>query len=182
MGESDRKGMCTEMKKNLLTVLILALLIVNIALTGVMMFSVMGTNRKTAELVGNIATVLNLELSNGETEEEKAEVPIENSIPYNIEGEMTIPLKSDGAKASYIMFDIAFYMDKKNKGYKKHGETIDEKKTLIQDTITTVVGNHTEAECRDNFDAIKDEILTAVQKLFDSDFIFKVAISNVKYM
>ena len=51
------------MKKNLLSVLILVLLIVNIALTSVMMISVTGTNKKTAELVTNIATVMNLELS-----------------------------------------------------------------------------------------------------------------------
>lgn len=52
------------MKKNLLSILILVLLIVNIALTTVMMISVTGTNKKTAELVTSIATVLNLELYN----------------------------------------------------------------------------------------------------------------------
>ena len=44
------------MKKNLMTVLILALLIVNIALTGVMLVSIVGTNKKTAQLVDNITT------------------------------------------------------------------------------------------------------------------------------
>ena len=52
------------MKKNLLSILILVLLIVNIALTVVMMISVTGTNKKTGELVTSIATVLNLELYN----------------------------------------------------------------------------------------------------------------------
>ena len=49
------------MKKNLMTVLILALLIVNIALTGVMLVSIVGTNKKTAQLVDNITTAMNLE-------------------------------------------------------------------------------------------------------------------------
>lgn len=49
------------MKKNLLSILILALLIVNIALTAVMMVSVIGTNSKTGELVSSIAAVMNLE-------------------------------------------------------------------------------------------------------------------------
>ena len=40
------------MKKNLLSVLILALLVVNIVLTAIMMFSVMGTSQKTSRLVG----------------------------------------------------------------------------------------------------------------------------------
>ena len=42
------------MKRNLLTVLILALLIVNIVLTTIMMISMMGTNKKTADLVSDI--------------------------------------------------------------------------------------------------------------------------------
>ena len=50
------------MKKNLLSVLILALLVVNIVLTTIMMLSITKTNSKTAELVTNIATVMNLEL------------------------------------------------------------------------------------------------------------------------
>ena len=39
------------MKKNLISIVILALLIVNIVLTAIMMFSVTGTSRKTAALV-----------------------------------------------------------------------------------------------------------------------------------
>ena len=53
------------MKKNLISVIILALLIVNIVLTAIMMFSVTGASKKTAALVDNIATALNLELASG---------------------------------------------------------------------------------------------------------------------
>ena len=50
------------MKKNLMTKLILALLVVNIVLTSVML-SIVGTNKKTAQLVDNITTAMNLELT-----------------------------------------------------------------------------------------------------------------------
>ena len=45
------------MKRNLLSVLILALLVVNIVLTAVLMFSVVGTNNKVAALVTDIGTI-----------------------------------------------------------------------------------------------------------------------------
>ena len=48
------------MKKNLISVIILALLIVNIVLTAIMMFSVTGASKKTAALVDDIAMVLDL--------------------------------------------------------------------------------------------------------------------------
>ena len=42
------------MKKNLMSVIILALLIVNIALTAVMLFSVTSTNKATADVIARI--------------------------------------------------------------------------------------------------------------------------------
>ena len=54
------------MKKNLISIVILALLIVNIVLTSIMMFSVMSTNKKTAALVGDVAAAISLELGTGE--------------------------------------------------------------------------------------------------------------------
>ena len=54
------------MKKNLLSVLILALLVVNLILTGIMMFSVMSTNKKTAAVVTDVASILKLEIGTGE--------------------------------------------------------------------------------------------------------------------
>ena len=47
------------MKKNLISIIILALLIVNIVLTAIMMFSVTGTATKTSALVDNITRALN---------------------------------------------------------------------------------------------------------------------------
>ena len=53
------------MKKNLISVIILALLVVNIVLTGIMMASVLSTNKKTASLVTDVASAINLELEGG---------------------------------------------------------------------------------------------------------------------
>ena len=52
------------MKKNMLSILILALLIVNIVLTSVMMFSVVGASKKTSALIDDIASAINLDLEN----------------------------------------------------------------------------------------------------------------------
>ena len=59
------------MKKNLISIIILALLIVNIVLTAIMMFSVTTTNRKTAALVGDIASAISLDLGTGEIGEQE---------------------------------------------------------------------------------------------------------------
>lgn len=168
------------MKKNLLSVLILALLIVNIVLTSIMMFSVMSTNGKTAELVSNIVTAMNLELT-VPGQQKLVSVSLEDTQVYAIEDALTIPLKGDGEKTTYMVFKVAFSMDMNNKGYKTYGETIADRKSLIEDTVRTVVMSHTEIECRNDIEGLKAEILKAVQSLFQSDFIYNVAISDVKF-
>ncbi len=172
------------MKKNLLTVLILALLVVNIALTAVMMISVMGTNKKTADLVTNIATVMNLELTIPGEEEAKEPVSLADTEVYNLTGSMTIPLaKEEGTdKQGYIVFDVALSINKKHKDYKKYGgdEKLAERESLIKDAINSTVSRHTESECED-FNTLRDEILKAVQDLYGSDFVYNVAISGVKF-
>lgn len=176
------------MKKNLMTVLILVLLLVNIILTSVLMFSVMNTNKKTAQLVSNIATVMNLELT---LPGEKEQVAWEDTYVYSLGSSLTIPLAAeqteDGSTGTqrYIMFDVALSMDMTHKDYKAYSATVAEKESLIRDAIRTVVNTHTESECRkeleNGMENMKAEILKALQDLFQSDFIYNIAISEVKF-
>ena len=51
------------MKKNLLSIIILALLVVNIVLSAIMMISVTSASKKTAALVSDISTIIGLEIN-----------------------------------------------------------------------------------------------------------------------
>lgn len=173
------------MKKNLISIVILALLIVNIALTAIMMFSVVGTSRKTAALVDNIATALNLELAaKGEDEEsEKVVVPMSDIEPYTISEKMTIPLKveynAEGEEEMhYFIANVTLSMNTKDKGYKKYGAEIESRESLIKGEITDVISRHTVDEARNDQDQIKDEILVKIQEMFESEFIFNVTFSD----
>lgn len=179
------------MKKNLMSVLILALLVVNIVLTSIMMVNVISTNSKTAELVNSIMTALHLELY--EPGDTANEVSLADTDTYDLE-EMMFPLaastvvNADGSvsvdtKQSYIIFTLSLLQDTTNKDYKKMGgeENLAAQTSLIKDTVNQVVGNHTLEDFQTDFDGIREEILSEIQKLFGSDFIYKIAISGVKY-
>lgn len=171
------------MKKNLLTVLVLALTLVNTILIGVMMVSVMGTNKKTAKLVGDIATVLNLEFGTA-GEEEKLEVSLADTEVYAIDGSMTILLKSEpgATKSTYIVFDIALSLNKKHADYKKYGgENFKSYDSMIKSAINDAVMQYTELECRNDMQAMKDDILKAIQEIFQSDFVYNISLSGVKF-
>lgn len=171
------------MKKNLISIVILALLIVNIVLTAIMMFSVVGTSRKTAALVDNIATALNLELAaNGNGEEDEAvSVPMADIATYDVAGgeKMTIQLKSDGDEQHFCIVSVTLSMNTKDKAYKKFGETLSERDTLIKGEIFDVFGQYTVEDAKNNQEEIKDKILERIQTMFDSEFIFNVVFNDI---
>ena len=58
------------MKRNMLSILILALLVVNLVMNAIMLLSVMSTNSKTAKIISDVATALQLE--NGDMKSDNA--------------------------------------------------------------------------------------------------------------
>lgn len=177
------------MKKNLLSVLILALLIVNIVLTAIMMVSVISTNGKTGELVTSIATVMNLELydPNGNTE---GSVPLSQTATYPLTDRLMIQLKPStdvnghSTGANMITFYMSLAMNMEHKDYETMGsaDKLAGLEIEIKDVVASVLQEYTEQECRENLDGpIREEILTALQKMFQSDFIYRISISDVYY-
>lgn len=182
------------MKKNMLSIIILALLLVNIILTAVMMFNVTSTNKKVADLVGNIALALNLELTPPGQEGAAEAVSLADTQVYAIASSMTMPLAPEivtdangrqETKQGYMICNVSLSMNTKNKDFKKNGtdEAMAEREELIKDAIFTVVSRHTASEIQADagLEGLKAEILAAVQELYQSDFIYKVSISEVKY-
>lgn len=166
------------MKRNLISVVILALLIVNIVLSAITMFSVVSTNSKTAALVTDVAAAVRLDLSSGEIKEP---ISMADVVTHDI-AEMIIPLKigEDGASHFFIV-SITLSMDSKHADYATYGETLGEREGLICGEINDAVGSYTLEEARNDSHAIEDEILKRIQAMFDSDFIFNVTFSGIKY-
>lgn len=169
------------MKKNLLSVLILVLLVVNIILSVVMMTSVIGTNKKTGELITSIATVLKIELYNPGGVA-VTDVALSDTEIYNI-ASLTIPVSKESGKDGYVVFDLGLQQNMKHKDYKKNGgqEKIASYESVIKDAVSSVVSKYTQEQFRQNVESVREEILKAVQELFGSDFIYRVSISNTKY-
>lgn len=166
------------MKRNLLSVLILALMVVNIVLTAVLMFSVVGTNNKVAALVTDIGTILQLEMGseNGEAGEE---LHVEDIEMYSIPDSMTIHLKTaEDGKDHYCIVSVALSVNTKHEDYKKHGAAIGNYESLIKGEVDQVIGNYTKEEAEANKEAIADEILTRIQDLYDSTFIVDVVFTG----
>lgn len=170
------------MKKNLISIIILALLVVNVVLTAIMMFSVTSASKKTASLVDNIATAMNLELTAQTGDAGTPVIPIEDVETYSLAESMTISLKrgEDGAD-HYCLVSITFSINTKADGYKTYGSDLSGQEDLIKGEIISVFSQYTMDEARANEEQIKAEILSRVQRMYDSDHIFNVSFSSIMY-
>ncbi len=172
------------MKKNMLSVLILALLIVNVALTSIMMFTMMGTNKKTAKLIDGISTALSLEITDPSVEgaEAEAEVAMEDIKVYQIPDQLTIGLaKGADGKAHYCVVSISLSLNTKDPDYEKYNATLDDNVDMIKDKIFQVVGSHTIEEAESNTDGLREEILEAIQQMYGSKFVYNIVFRDIMF-
>ena len=89
------------MKKNILTIVILALCLINMVLTSVMIFTIVPTSNKTNRLISQISSVIDLELESPEQAEEEEQIPVTEIETYKVAngeegGALTINLKQIG--------------------------------------------------------------------------------------
>lgn len=166
------------MKRNLLSIIVIALLVVNIVLSAIMMVSVSSASRKTAALVSDIATLVGLEINGLPTSDVgTTNVTMADTAVYNITDEMTIPLKTgeDGA-THYAVGNVSLSLNKNHEDYKTYNEeTLATSEGIIKDIIYSVLGNYTMSEAQSNSDQIKSEMLERIREKFDSEVIYGVS-------
>lgn len=164
------------MKRNLLSIIILALLVVNIVLSAIMMVSVSSSSKKTAELVADISTIIGLEIDGLPQSDVATSVSMADTAVYNISEELTIPLKNgEDGKSHFAVGNVSLSMNSTHEDYATYAETMIDREGLIKDIVFSVIGKYTMEEARENPEQIKAEILTKIQELFGSDFIFGVS-------
>ena len=168
------------MKKNLMSVVILALVLVNLILTAILTITVLPETKKANELITQVCSAINLELESGSVTSDASSVPIDKLATYDISDSMTINLKDSGdGKEHYAVITVSLFMNKDSKGYKSFGESMEEKKNLVMSEITSVVSGFTYDEFKSDQQGVQDALVADLQKLFDSDFIVSVGFPTV---
>lgn len=169
------------MKKNLLTIIILALGILNIILTAVIVFAVVPTTMRTNNLIAKVASSIELELETPTTEEAAKEIDIADIENYYIEDEIIINLVNSGkdSKNHFAKVEVSLSINTKSKDYKSLQPKIADNEGAIKEIIRDEFSKYTELNITENKDAIKADILTRIQEYFNSDFIINISVGNL---
>lgn len=171
------------MKKNIFSVIIAALTVINVVLTAIMFFVMLPTFQKTNNLITQVASVLNLELESDADSDAAENYTLKDleSVPVTFESQQTLNLAtgSDG-KLHYAMIDgYSLSLNKKSDDYKKLSETIKNNQTKFTDIIRNVITSHTVEDISE--DAIKKESLEQIQDVLDSKVVVEVSFTNFMY-
>lgn len=170
------------MKKNLITVVILALVLVNLILTAILMITILPETKKANQLITQVCSAIDLELKSGSTSSDAEVVPLDKIATLDIAEDMTINLRvgEDGSSNHYAVLTASISMNTESEGYDTYGETIADKTSLIKDAINSRVSQYTYEEFNSDQQAVKDAIVSDLQKAFDSDFIISVKFPTVR--
>ena len=169
------------MRKNLISVIILALCIVNLILNALMVFVFVPSIKKTDNLVTEIASILNLELDTEDGESGDSAISIENVENYSLSDTTTINLKSDGTGTNhYAVIGIAISMDGSSDDYEALSAKLADTESWVFDVTRSVVQEYTYAEINDaEIQAfVKQKIVEGLQEKYQTDCIYDVTFSS----
>lgn len=174
------------MKKSMLNVITLALVLINLALTAVLTFTISSTTQKTNNLITKIAEIIDLDVGGGlaSKEAENASVSVTDLETLDVKNsdsttKITLSLLDNNNKIHYAQVSVVLTLNKKSKDYESKRASIDSGMQLIVNNVNTVVGGYTYDTALQNKSNMEAELLSNLQNLFQTDMIKSVAINLV---
>ena len=159
------------MKKNLITVIILALCVVNLILNVMLVFVCMPSAKKTNNLITDIASVLELDL---ESNDEQPTVELENMDNFNIEAQVVNLKNDESGDSHYVQMGLTLGLDKSSEDYETLKTVLEGASGAVFDEARNVVQNYTYGEVSNQAtqEEIKKQILDNLQKKYATECIY----------
>lgn len=166
------------MKKNILTIIILAISLINTALIAVMIFTIVPAANNTNHLVDKVMSIIDLELENPDG---SSNVSVKDIAYYTLTDTVQCSLTSNDGTDHYLKVDVTLSENKKNEDYADLNGSVSDNEKAMSGIISNVFSQYTKDEVKKQAtqDKIKKEILTQIHKLFNSNFIINVTFNNL---
>jgi flagellar FliL protein len=169
-----------KMKKNLITVLILAISIINLVFNILLVFVFMPSATKTNNLITDIAKVLDIEIASQEGISDVS-FDMANLAPFELEQGNPINLADDGSGTSHVLqYGLTLNLDSKAEDYDKVNTSLTSSTALVYDLTRDIIAKYTYAEVKDVEvqRQIKEEILSSLRETFGTVCIYSVSFYN----
>ena len=173
------------MKKNLLSVIILALVFANFVLSAIIMLTLVPSTKQANELITKVCEAIHLEVNSGATNG-LSNLPISQIAVYKVNEGSNITTNlatgSDG-KAHYVVFAVSLNLNNQSEEYAKNNTTsLSEKESIILDEVNKVVRGYTleDLNAEGGVEKMNKEMLKKLQNIFGADYIVGISFPDFK--
>jgi len=166
------------MKKNMLTILVIILCIVNLTLSAYIVFTVVPNAQRTDNLITRIMQIIDLELESPLPQDINNTYDIENVEKFELEDMTTNVASGADGKAHYAKITASLTINNADEDYAKLNPKVE---TLKADIVSIIKANISKYDNEQLGNpevkkAVKAQILTDIQTLFNSKFIVDVTV------
>lgn len=167
------------MKKGLINIILVVLALTNIVLSAIIVFAVVPAMNSTTDLVSKVANAIDLEK---EGQNQLADgLSIDSISTFTFTDNLLVSLKAgDDAKSHYASFKLTLTLNKDDESYSKYISKLKDNEELMKSEVNKIVSKYTKYEVENNQEAILEEIVGSLRKLFnDTTFIYSAGFSNL---
>ena len=156
------------MKKNILTIIVMAVSIVNLVLGIVLVFSIVPASNKTAALVDKVASVIDLNIDDPNSEEQ--DYTIDDLVAYT----KTYAGDDSNHYAQLAGFTISF--NSKADDYKKVSESIQTNDIYVDDIVKETLGSYTATTL--DLVKVRSEIVKKIQAKYNTKAVVEISLKD----
>ena len=165
------------MKKSTLNVITLALVLINLALTVILTFSLVSTNNKTNKLIGKVAEIIDLDVAGIDNSDKSSssggEIEDTSYVDVTNNGSNDIMISyTDGGRTHYAVMNVSLGLNTK-------ATTINNGMKVIVNAVQTEAMKYTYSTIAASKTTIESELLTQLQDTFQTKCITSVIVSIV---
>ena len=167
------------MKKNILTIVIMAGVLVSVVLNVVLVFTVMPAMNKTSALVDKVASVIDLEIEDANSEE--ADYTIDDLQTYSktYDATVNINLKKDTGDNEPHYAQLSGWtisVNSKAEDASSILESVTGNDVYADDIVRETIGSYTQTTL--DFEKVKPEIVKKLQEKYNTKAIVEISLTN----
>lgn len=167
------------MKKNLMSVLILVLCLVNLVFNALIVFTLLPQSKQLNNMITDVCQAINLNLKSGSATGADS-VPPEEIEVYNVAAgeKLTVSVSGGG----YVQFTVSLSLNTNSDNHDVYtSEVLTSQDSIITSSIRNIISSYTLAEIqdKDKFADITDEMLAELQTMYGKDYVIAVNIASL---
>ena len=167
------------MKKNILTIVIMAATLINVILSAVLVFSVMPAMNKTSNLIDKVASVIDLEIEDANAEDQEYTIDDLQTYTKTYDSTVNINLKKEAGDdsnhyAQLAGFTISF--NSKAEDFSKINESIQTNDVYVDDIVKETISSYTVSSL--DLVKVRSEIVKKIQKKYNTKGVLEISLND----